>query len=88
MKYKNEIVVNIYDLREALILQYGEGFGYTIDKFGLQKIMFGCFYIDDSYYMKFYLDKCESDDPILRSIVTFLKDIFPDKEYILVNVDW
>ena len=87
MKYKNEIVVNIYDLREALILQYGEGFGNTIDKLGLQKIMFGYSYIDDCY-MKFHLEEYESDDPILHSIVTFLKDIFPDKEYILVNVDW
>lgn len=87
MNYKNEIVVNIYDLREALIFQYGEDFGDSIDKLGLANIMFGDFYIDDCY-MKFHLEEYESDDPILCSILTFLKDVFPDKEYILVKIEW
>ena len=94
MKYKNEIVVNIYDLRKALILQYGEDFGDHIDKLDLRNVMFGVFYGNDCY-KKFYFDEDilyspeEYDDgSTLCSIITFLKDIFPDREYILVDITW
>lgn len=90
MNYKNEITVNIYDLQEALVLQYGEDF----DGLELRNIMFGDFYSNDCY-KKFYFDEDilyspeEYDDgSILCSIITFLKDIFPDRKYILVDITW
>ena len=90
MKYKNEIAVNIYDLQEALVLQYREDFA----DLELRNIMFGDFYSNDCY-KKFYFDEDilyspeEYDDgSILCSIITFLKDIFPDQKYILVDITW
>jgi hypothetical protein len=90
MNYKNEIAVNIYDLQEALVLQYGEDFA----DLELRNIMFGDFYSNDCY-KKFYFDEDilyspeEYDDgSILCSIITFLKDIFPDRKYILVDITW
>ena len=93
MKYIMMPVININDLREALVLQYGEEFRY----YELNQIMFGDEYINDVYKRYFYGNgpvKLNPSWPNLREreiencIITFLADAFRDFHSILVDVSW
>ena len=96
MKHKNAIEINIYDLYDALVLQYGPEFKNDVDCGDLRNIMFGDIYMNDSY-KKFYIDEDIPEEefdawngiaPIYNAIITFLQDSFPNHDYVLVDISW
>ena len=96
MEHKNAIELNIYDLYDALALQYGEEFKEDMDHYDLRNLMFGDVYMNDSY-KKFCIDEEIPEEefdawngiaPICNAIITFLQDSFPNHDYVLVDISW
>ena len=101
MKYEMRPVIDIWDLQEALELQYGEEFTdqYGGTAHGLCGFLFGDDYMNDCY--KSHLLEIEEFDPvncpwqneihitIMNCINTFLLDILPTgTERVLIDVSW
>ena len=87
MEYKKMITISIYDLEKALVLQYGS------EEFSdLRNILFGDYYINDSYMSYCFdggYDETDNENAhILNCINTFLQDIFPDEDTVLIDVSW
>lgn len=86
MKYKKMVTINIYDLEEALVQQYGsEGFRKLRDTLFYSDFMNDCYkqyWFDDDY------DENVDNAAILNCVNAFLRDIFPDEESVLIDVSW
>lgn len=88
MKYKKMITINIYDLEEALVQQYGS------EEFSdLRNILFGDEYMNDCYKRYYFLDDgyVDRDDDelhIIKCVNAFLQDIFPDEDTVLIDISW
>ena len=83
------------DLENALILQFGQEF---MDEVGhLRSFLFDTNYMND-VSIKYYIDELEEfegfewqDEQHIRlenCIKTFLRDMFPGHDYVLVDVMW
>ena len=86
MKYKRMITINIYDLEEALVQQYGS------EEFSnLREILFGNYFMNDCY-KRYYFDKVLNEDKedaaIINCVNAFLQDIFPDEDTVLIDISW
>ena len=94
MKYKMMPVFSIFDLEIALCAQYGSQF--TEQYSNLRSVLFGDCYINDSYMSYNIKDIAENLEPwmdethwrIETCVKTFLCDIFPEHEYVLIDVSW
>lgn len=95
MKYEMMPAFWVGDLEDALIAQYGKEF---MDEVGhLRSFLFGENYMND-VYVKYWFDEIEEytgevwqDEKQIRlenCIKTFLKDLFPDHSYVLIDVMW
>jgi hypothetical protein len=99
MKYKMMPVIWVGDLREALIAQYGPDFLNRNDN--LRNILFDDQYCndvakklniydieewDDSYLTYEWFD--ERQWRIRNCVLTFLQDLFPNQEYVMIDVTW
>lgn len=95
MKYKMAPSFWVGDLEEALTIQYGKEFMNEVGY--LRNFLFGDNYMND-VYVKYWIDEIEEytgeeweDEKQIRlenCIKTFLKDIFPDHDYVLIDVMW
>ena len=95
MEYKMMPAFWVEDLKEALTIQYGREF---MDEVGdLRNFLFDTNYMND-VYVEYGFDEIEEytgeewqDENHIRlenCIKTFLKDIFPDHDYVLIDVMW
>lgn len=95
MKYEMMPAFWVEDFEEALIAQYGREF---MDEVGdLRNFLFDDDYMND-VYVKYWFDEIEEytgevwqDEEHIRlenCIKTFLKDLFPDHDYVLIDVMW
>lgn len=84
MKYEMVPVITIRDLEKALETQF------DIDADDLRNILFGDEYYNDSFKKYYFSSKWESYDenPIEQCAKAYLKDIFPNHEYVLIDVSW
>ena len=86
MKYKKMITINIYDLEEALVQQYGS------EEFSdLRNILFYEDFMNDCYKQYWFDDDYNENvenGAILNCVNTFLRDAFPDEERVLIDVSW
>lgn len=89
MRYKKMVTINIYDLEEALVQQYGS------EEFSdLRNILFGDEYMNDCYKRYYFLDDGmlirDDDDElhIIKCVNAFLQDIFPDEDTVLIDISW
>ena len=87
MTYKKMIVIDIYDLEFALIQQY-----VSKDFSNLREVLFENDYMNDCY-KSYCFDGTydETDDEnahILNCVNTFLQDIFPDEDTVLIDISW
>ena len=81
MTYKKMIVINIRDLENALVQQYGsEGFS------DLRNILFGDYYMNDCYKSYYFED--DNSSAIINCVNAFLRDTFPGEDTVLVDVSW
>ena len=86
MTYKKMITVNIYDLKRALVLQYG-----SEDFSDLRSILFGDYFMNDCYKEYWFDDDYDENvdnGAILNCVNAFLRDIFPDEESVLIDISW
>ena len=84
-------VIDIDDLHEELRTQYGEDFIADLDNAnGLRYVLFGDHYMNDCYKSLWLeIEPWEKvEDPLLCAIKTFLQDIFPEYDSVLINVSW
>lgn len=97
MKYTMMPVIWVGDLEEALKLQYGPDFLTWEDN--LRNILFGDSYCNDVSKQLNILDTEEWDDSyaefaderhmrIANCAKTFLQDLFPGQEYVMIDVMW
>lgn len=99
MKYAMMPVIRIRDLEDALDAQYGSDFLSRDDS--LREILFDDQYCNDSAKKLYILDVEEWDDSFLEydwfnehkwrirnCVLTFLQDLFPDQEYVMIDVTW
>ena len=99
MKYKMMPVIWVEDLHEALIAQYGPDFLNRNDN--LRNILFDDQYCndvakelniydiekwDDSYLTYEWFD--ERQWRIRNCVLAFLQDLFPNQEYVMIDVTW
>lgn len=99
MKYKTVPCFWVGDLEKALEAQYGPEFIQEIraKHNGIRRLMFDDFYMND-VCCKYYIDEMEEyedyswqDEAHIRlenCIKTFLRDMFPDYDYVVVDVMW
>lgn len=99
MKYATVPCFWIGDLENALEAQYGPEFTQEIrDKHnGMHQLMFGECFMND-VCCKYYIDELEDyegcslqEEASIRlenCIRTFLRDIFPDFDYVVIDVTW
>lgn len=95
MEYKMMPAFWVEDLKEALTIQYGREF---MDEVGdLRNFLFDDNYMNDVYVkywfgeIEEYTGKAWQDEEHIRlenCIKTFLKDLFPDHDYVLIDVMW
>lgn len=95
MKYEMMPAFWVEDLKEALIVQYGEEF---MDEVGdLRNFLFDDNYMNDVFVkywfgeIEEYTGKAWQDEKQIRlenCIKAFLKDLFPDHDYVLIDVMW
>ena len=87
MTYKKMITISIYDLEDALVQQYG-----SEDFSDLRNILFEHDYMNDCYksycFDGTYVEDEYSNAHIFNCINTFLQDIFPDEDTVLIDVSW
>ena len=96
MKAKMIPMIEAGELEEALCLQYGEGFMEDIDD-NISSFLFDTEYMND-VCKKYYFDEIEEytgkpwqDEKRIRienCIKTFLQDIFPGMDCVLIDVSW
>ena len=90
MKYEMIPAISIYELEEALQKQYG--FDFIDNNGGLRQLLFGDYYMNDCYKgLDLEYEDWEDDEYVgfpIKTIKTFLQDIFPNHEYVLINVSW
>lgn len=95
MEYKMMPAFWVEDLKEALTIQYGREF---MDEVGdLRNFLFDTNYMND-VYVEYGFDEIEEytgeewqDENHIRlenCIKTFLKDIFPNHDSVLIDVMW
>ena len=84
MKYTFAPVIDIRELEKALESQY------DIDTDDLRSILFGDYYSNDCFKKYYFRSKWESYDenPIKACVKAFLQDVFPDRDYVLIDVSW
>lgn len=87
MRYKKMVTINIYDLEEALVQQYGS------EEFSdLRNILFGDEYMNDCYkrycFLNDYLNEEDDNTHIIKCVNAFLQDIFPDEDTVLIDISW
>ncbi len=90
MTYKRKITINIYDLEMALIRQYGS------EEFSdIRQILFGTDYMNDCYKSFFFnedaIELAEEDEEnghILKCVIAFLQDTFPNEDEVLIDISW
>ena len=75
-------VIDIFELTDALNLQYGENW----DTFDITALMFGEDYHDNVYYSYDYTEY--NEDPILNLINGYLRDVLGPSPLVLVHVYW
>lgn len=82
MKYTFAPVIDIRELEKALESQY------DIDTDDLRNILFGDDYSNDCFKKYYFSSEWESyyDHPIEICAKTFLRDVFPDNDYVLISV--
>lgn len=87
MIYKKMITISIYDLEEALVLQYG-----SEDFSDLRSILFGDYFMNDCYksycFEGGYDEENDENGHIINCVNTFLQDIFPDEDTVLIDISW
>jgi hypothetical protein len=80
------VTINIYDLEQALVLQYGS------EEFSdLRNILFYEDFMNDCYKKYWFdddLNETEDNAAIINCVNAFLRDIFPDEECVLIDVSW
>ena len=99
MKYQIMPVIWVGDLEKALKLHYGSDFLNGDDN--LRNILFDDNYCNDVAKRLNILDIEEWDDSFLEyewfderdwrirnRVLTFLQNIFPDREYVMIDVMW
>lgn len=90
LKYTIMPVIWVGDLEEALKVQYGPDF--LTQKDDLRNILFGDDYCNDVAKQLNILDITEVADKrhirIANCAKTFLQDLFPDQEYVMIDVTW
>lgn len=99
MKYTMMPVIWVGDLEEALKAQYGPDFLNWDDN--LRNILFDDSYCNDVAKQLNILDVEEWDDSFLEyewfnerhwrirnCVLTFLQDLFPGQEYVMIDVMW
>lgn len=87
MRYKKMVTINIYDLEEALVQQYGS------EEFSdLRNILFGDEYMNDCYkryyFLDIYLNEEDDNTHIIKCVNAFLQDIFPNEDTVLIDISW
>lgn len=84
MKYTFAPVIDIRELEKALESQY------DIDTDDLRGILFSDDYYNDCFKKYYFTSKWESYDenPIEVCVKAFLRDVFPDRDYVLIDVSW
>ena len=87
MTYKKMITINIYDLEEALVQQYGS------EEFSdIRNILFGDYYMNDCYksycFDGGYIDENNDNIHVINCVNAFLRDMFPDEDTVLIDVSW
>lgn len=83
MKYEMVPHIWVYDLEDALILQYGQEFMDGIED--LRSFLFYEGFIKD-ISISFYIDDNDYDCEKIKCIKAFLRDIFPKNKKILINI--
>ena len=94
MKYRVLPVIDIYDLMDALIEQYGNDFR-TCE---LRQVLFGDQYMNDVYKSYSWEDglieytgaswQNEEHIRLENCIITYLADTFPRHKEVIINVAW
>lgn len=86
MKYKKMITISIYDLEEALVMQYGS------EEFSdLRNILFYESFMNDCYKQYWFdddLNEKEDNAAVINCVNAFLRDAFPDEDTVLIDVSW
>lgn len=94
MKHKMYPVINVYDLEDALIAQYGPEF---IESGELTPKLFGEEFMNDCYKsfsydeLEEYTGKSWQDEnyiAFINCIKTFLQDTIPGYTTVLIDVSW
>ena len=86
MTHKKMIVINIYDLKRALVLQYG-----SEDFSDLRSILFGDHFMNDCYKEYWFDDDYDENvdnGVILNCVNAFLRDTFPGEDTVLIDISW
>ena len=92
MKHRIMPVIDIYDLEEAIEIQFGEE---ILAHYETRQLLFDDHFMNDCY-MRYYFgdvfDADEFDDEnqsyVLNLINQFLRDEFPGQDVVLVDVSW
>ena len=81
MTYKKMIVINIRDLENALVQQYG-----SKEFSDLRNILFGDYYMNDCYKSYYFED--DDSSAIINCVNAFLRDTFPGEDTVLIDISW
>ena len=84
MKYTFAPVIDIRELEKVLETQY------DIDTDDLRSILFRDDYYNDCF-KKYYFRtawKSHEEEPIEVCVKTFLQDVFPNNDYVMIDVSW
>ena len=94
MKYRVLPVIDIYDLMDALIEQYGNDFR-TCE---LRQVLFGDQYMNDVYksyswedgFIEYTGASWQNEEHIRleNCVITYLADTFPRHKEVIINVAW
>ena len=82
MKYTFAPVIDIRELEKALESQY------DIDTDDLRSVLFSDYYSNDCFKKYYFTTESYNEEPLEVCVKAFLQDVFPDNDYVLIDVSW